>query len=139
MISAEDFVALLEQKDLLSEELLGDLRRKVGESSMPTNEPPWNKPISAARLAKWLVDNGHLSRLLAQRLLAKANQMSEAKSAPPQEPPKAEKRSEPKSEDLGFAPLLEEGPQVDEKPAPREQPGSPAKSPKRRRPAKPFK
>ena len=44
MIPVEEFVALLEKKDLLSPELLAHLRRQVAR--------PGN-PISAALIAKW--------------------------------------------------------------------------------------
>ena len=57
MISAEEFVEILEQKDLVPQELVDGLRRKIAESHLPSAAPPWNKPVTAARLAKWLVDN----------------------------------------------------------------------------------
>ena len=60
MIDAEEFVAVLEKKDLVSPEVVAHLRRQIARP---------NNPISAALIAKWLVDRGHLSRLLAQRLL----------------------------------------------------------------------
>ena len=58
MIAAEEFVALLEAKDLLSPELLAHLRRQI---SRPDH------PVSAALMAKWLVDRGHLSRIFPPR------------------------------------------------------------------------
>ena len=96
MIDAEEFVALLEKKDLVSPEVVAHLRRQV---SRPNN------PISAALIAKWLVDRGHLSRLLAQRLLTRAEESVETA-----EPPDAafdwEKQAE--GDELGLAPLDDE-------------------------------
>lgn len=96
MISAEEFIDILEQKDLLEPDLVSDLRRRVEQSMAP---------VSAALLAKRLVDKGHLSRKLAQRLLDRAD------SEPTEEPAVVE---EPAQEEvvetgsLGLAPLEEE-------------------------------
>ena len=97
MISAEEFLALLEEKDLVSDELIEDLRGKIAQSNVPTSAPPWNKPVTAARLAKWLVDNGHLSRLLAQRLLAKTEQPPERAGPSRPTPAKLDKLQNPPS------------------------------------------
>jgi len=130
MISAEEFLRLLEEKDLVPGELIEDLRDKIARSNVPTNAPPWNKPVTAARLAKWLVDNGHLSRLLAQRLLAKAEQPPEAAGPSRPERSKLEKLQKPppaEEEELGFAPLPED--EVKKKTGPPATPARPAKPP----------
>ncbi len=64
-IPAEELIKLLAEKDLVAPEVLEDLRNQVALS----RKGP--KPIHAAALAKILVDNGYLSRLSAQRLMAK--------------------------------------------------------------------
>ena len=64
-IPAEELIKLLEEKDLVAPEVLADIRAQVAQS----RKGP--KPIYAAALAKILVDNGYLSRLLAQRLMTK--------------------------------------------------------------------
>lgn len=66
MISAADFVKLLEEKDLIPPETVQELRALIEKSART------HKPMTAAMAARYLVDQGHLSRLLAQRLLAKA-------------------------------------------------------------------
>lgn len=65
MIPAELLIKLLEEKDLVDAEVLAQIHRQVAQS----RKGP--KPIHAASLAKMLVDQGYLSRLLAQRLMAK--------------------------------------------------------------------
>jgi len=96
MIDAVEFVDLLEKKDLVSPEVVVHLRRQIARP---------NNPISAALLAKWLVDRGHLSRLLAQRLLTRAEE-----SVEPAEPRDAEFDWEKQAEgdELGLAPLDDE-------------------------------
>ncbi len=77
MISAEEFVDLLEQRDLLSADMIVYLRKQVAQARLGIGEPPYNKSLTAPVLAKWLVDNGYLSRLLAQRLLDRAQSLPE--------------------------------------------------------------
>ncbi len=60
MLPAEKFLGLLEQKDLVPEEVLQELRQRVAASA---------KPISAESLAKHLVQAGHLTARQAQRFL----------------------------------------------------------------------
>lgn len=97
MISAEEFIDILEQKDLLDPDLVQDLRRRIEQSMAP---------VSAALLAKRLVDKGHLSRKLAQRLLDRAEAEIDEPATPPAplEEPEAE---EPDVANLGLAPLEE--------------------------------
>jgi hypothetical protein len=68
MISANHFIDMLVERDLLPDPLVESLRKQLEESPMP---------ISAALVAKRLVDTGFLSRLLAQRLLDKAENLPE--------------------------------------------------------------
>ncbi len=95
MISAEEFIAILEQKDLLDPDLVDDLRRRVEQSMAP---------VSAALLAKRLVDKGHLSRKLAQRLLDRAESEEAEETASVDEP--VEEVAE--IGNLGLAPLEED-------------------------------
>ncbi len=116
MIAAEEFVALLEEKDLVSPEIVAHLRRQIAR--------PGN-PISAALIAKWLVDRGHLSRILAQRLLTRAEETAEASKPPRPSEFDWEKQAEAE-EELGLAPLDDEIPSP---PAPRKRPKPPADVP----------
>jgi outer membrane protein assembly factor BamB len=101
MIDAEKFVALLEEKDLVAPEVVAHLRRQIARP---------NNPISAALIAKWLVDRGHLSRLLAQRLLARAEESAEGAKPPRGVAFDWEKQAEAEEEELGLAPLDDEIP-----------------------------
>lgn len=60
MISAEEFLDALEQKDVVAPGVLGQLRQVVARI---------DRPLTASWAAKWLVDNGHLAHRLAQWLL----------------------------------------------------------------------
>lgn len=73
MISARQFIALLEEKDLLPAAVIESLRKQVDESPIP---------ITAALVAKRVVDAGLLSRLLVQRLLDKAENLPERPIGP---------------------------------------------------------
>jgi outer membrane protein assembly factor BamB/tetratricopeptide (TPR) repeat protein len=64
MPSAEQFLAVLEEKDILPPEVLGALRRTVRETA---------KPPAAQALADWLVRHGHLTPSMAERLLAEGH------------------------------------------------------------------
>src|SRR3972149_4479236 len=100
MISPEEFVALLEEKDLVSPEVVAHLRRQIARPG---------KPISAALIAKWLVDRGHLSRLLAQRLITQAEDSEETPK--PARDVKFDWEQEAEAEEeLGLAPLDDEIP-----------------------------
>jgi len=122
MIDAEEFVDLLEQKDLVSPEVVAHLRRQIARP---------NNPISAALIAKWLVDRGHLSRLLAQRLLTRAEETAETPK-PRDAEFDWEKRAE--EEELGLAPLDDEIART--RPAEPKKP-APAPKPKPTRPSSP--
>ena len=98
MISAEEFIDILEQKDLLDPDLVQDLRRRIEQSMAP---------VSAALLAKRLVDKGHLSRKLAQRLLDWAEADFD-EPVPPPAPSNEPAALEPEVANLGLAPLEED-------------------------------
>jgi outer membrane protein assembly factor BamB len=90
MISAEQFLDLLEKKDLLEPELIRSLRRRVAESETP---------VKTALIAQRLVDKGHLSETLAKRLLERVLEAGGSDSSP---------LSEPDESELGLVPLEEE-------------------------------
>jgi outer membrane protein assembly factor BamB len=113
MIAAEEFVALLEQKDLVSPEIVAHLRRQIARPG---------SPISAALIAKWLVDRGHLSRILAQRLLTRAEEVADA-TKPPREAEFDWERQAEAEEELGLAPLDDE---ISSVPATKKRPKPPA-------------
>ena len=98
MISPEQFLALLEEKELLSPRTVASLREQIAQSA---------EPITAAALAKRLVKHGRLTPSQAKRLLAADDEKpSPAKSAA---------KPQPKAgDDLGFAPI--EGEQADDEP-----------------------
>jgi len=118
-IPAEELIKLLEEKDLVAPEVLADIREQVAQSRRGP------KPIYAAALAKTLVDKGYLSRLLAQRLMAKleaewAQKSHRQKPDPlllkPLSPP-----SGPSEEELQLAdeePVIDLIPTEDDKPVP---------------------
>ncbi|MBC7352413.1 MAG: hypothetical protein H5U08_08650, partial [Thermogutta sp.] len=64
MIPAEALFKVLEEKDLVPPEVLAELRAHVARSLKTP------KPINAAMAARILVEQGYLSRLLAQRLMS---------------------------------------------------------------------
>jgi len=64
MIPAEELLKLLQERDLVPPEVIQQLRKQATETARSP------KPLSAAMAAKILVDQGYLSRLLAQRLMA---------------------------------------------------------------------
>lgn len=112
MISAERFLDLLEEKDLVSAKLIESLRRQIAEADTPEAK----SRITAALVAKRLVDGGHLSRRLAQRLLdqadtkrpagresSTASRSPSAASSDPDELRIVEDRQEPEEEEWGFA------------------------------------
>ncbi|GAB4129179.1 MAG: hypothetical protein Kow0040_04890 [Thermogutta sp.] len=63
MIPAEELLKLLQERDLVPPEVIQQLRKQASDASRSP------KPLSAAMAAKILVDQGYLSRLLAQRLM----------------------------------------------------------------------
>jgi len=99
MIDAEQFVALLEERDLLAPELIAHLREQIARP---------DSSISAALIAKWLVDRGHLTPALAQRLLTRAEESTEAAGRSRQRQPDVKKQAKAEEDDLGLAPLDDE-------------------------------
>ena len=78
MISAENFLKLLEEKDLLPSEMIEKLCKQVANSP---------KPIPATAIAKRLIEKGYLTRPLAKRLLAtQMDRPDEAKQKAVQKP-----------------------------------------------------
>ncbi len=120
MIDAEEFVALLETKDLVSPEVVAHLRRQIARP---------NNPISAALIAKWLVDHGHLSRLLAQRLLTRAEESVEQTKPQPEVQFDWERQAQAEEDELGLAPLDDEIPSP-RAPEPKRPPAAPPKEPR---------
>lgn len=93
--SAEEFLAVLERRDLLPAGLLEGLRRQVAQAK---------KPVTAAAVAKRLIEAGHLTPALAKRLLSAGSaEVAKGPAAPPS--PQAPASQE---EDLTLAPLEEE-------------------------------
>ena len=60
MISAERFLSLLEEKDLLPPGVMAKLRQQVAQAK---------NPPKASGVAKALIDKGYLTPVLAKRLL----------------------------------------------------------------------
>ncbi len=63
-LSAKQFIDLLESQQLLSDEIVEELRRQVRESSTK---------LSSERIAKLLVENGHLTKFQATKLIAQVS------------------------------------------------------------------
>ncbi|MGA2032450.1 MAG: PQQ-binding-like beta-propeller repeat protein [Thermoguttaceae bacterium] len=97
MISAEQFLDILEEKDLLPPELIESLRKEVRQSK---------KPPGVLTLSQRLIRRKLLTPMLVQRLL------TAAETAGPAEPGPATGKSAADDEELGLAPL--EGEEVDE-------------------------
>jgi len=92
MISTEQFLAILEEKDLLPAGTLAALWKQVAQSK---------KPIPAATVAKKLIDEGFLTPALAKRLLSAGEE--EAPKPAAAKPPAAD------VDELGLA-LLDDEP-----------------------------
>ncbi len=63
-LPAKQFIDLLESQQLLSDEIVEELRRQVRESKTK---------LSSERLAKLLVENGHLTKFQATKLIAQVS------------------------------------------------------------------
>jgi outer membrane protein assembly factor BamB len=96
MISAEQFIDLLENKDLLPGDLVTRLRVQITQSG---------KPIPAEAVARRLIEKGYLTPALVKRLLGSGPEKPSA--APSEKRPAA---PPPEDEDFGFAPLPEDKP-----------------------------
>ena len=89
MVSAEQFVAVLEQKDLLPNKIIAGLRKEVEDSQ---------GRLDAGTIAERLVRQNLLTRAIVERILASA---AEGVTTPERRPNPPESREE----ELGFAPL----------------------------------
>lgn len=107
---AKQFIDNLEAKHLLSPDIVEELRRQVAESKTR---------LTPELLAKLLVDNGHLTKFQATKLIEEIKTPAEDESASNGDAndelgfaPEAESEAEPEDE-LGFAPEADE-PEADE-------------------------
>jgi curved DNA-binding protein CbpA len=98
-LRSERFLTAVEETYLVPDNVLQKLRRRVARSK---------KPLRAAAVAEHLIKKGHLTRELAQRLLAASSQ----EVAAPAQPPAKNRGDEPApaaraeaDEDLQLAPL----------------------------------
>ena len=91
MISAEDFLAMLAERDLLPRELLAEICNKVAQSP---------QQITAAELSQMLIDMGYFTPALANHFLGEATKHTVPHVSTP------EKQEE--EEELGFAQVKEE-------------------------------
>ncbi|MGO9109386.1 MAG: PQQ-binding-like beta-propeller repeat protein [Thermoguttaceae bacterium] len=80
MPSADLFLRLLEEKDLVSAEVLQAARREIQRTSLPPD---------AVRISLWLVQNQHITAAQAERLLAAAAEDSHVPWPPPPPLPRA--------------------------------------------------
>ncbi|HUE69465.1 MAG TPA: hypothetical protein VMP01_01140, partial [Pirellulaceae bacterium] len=103
--TAIEFLSELTQRELVPPNIVASLRRQVGDSI---------KPVSAAAIARLLVEKGHLTAVQAEKLLG-------APLAPARPPLPSAAETKPMESDLGLAPLQEI-------PAPT---GTPAAAPKK--------
>ncbi len=91
---ATQFIDLLERKQLLAPEIVEELRRQVEEAKTR---------LTPELLAKLLVDNGHLTKFQATKLIAEAKEQSDPSSQA--DVPGGPVASTPSQDDeLGFAP-----------------------------------
>ena len=109
MISPERFLALLEEKEMLSPRTVASLREQIANSA---------EPMTAAAFAKRLIKHGRITQAQAKRLLAEEREIAQPKPAAATAKPK-------RSDDLGFAPIEGEGEQ-DKSAKPREAVGDAA-------------
>ncbi len=116
MVSADKFLDVLQQKDLLPEGVLRSLRRQLAELG---------EPLPAAALARQLIQAGHLTPPLAKRLLATAGQGEEpaAPTTASEEKPEQKKEPDPAAQateegELGLVPLEEDEKKKPEKARP---------------------
>lgn len=98
---AKQFIELLEKQQLLSPEILDELRRQIAESKTR---------LTTELLAKLLVDNGHLTKFQATKLIAELREPAPPTAAAPNE-------SYDEDDELGLAPGYE-----DDDPKPKEEP-----------------
>ena len=73
-MDAERFVAVLAERDLLSASQIEALRKRIAQSA---------QSVSGATVAEWLIEDGQLTRPLAERLLGV---LPEARAQSPAQP-----------------------------------------------------
>lgn len=102
MISAQQFLNLLEERRLVPTKALKSLRRQVAAST---------QPVPASRLAWLLIENGYLDRATAQDALGEPLPEAPPPSRGPRWPRPGASRADqrPDEGDLGLAPLDEAG------------------------------
>ena len=99
----ERFLGVLQERDLLPADLLEGLRRQVTQSQ---------EPVPAEAVAKRLIEAGHLTPALAERLLAAGSEGVSPPAAPPPKKPGDEPRPTPpqaSDDDLQLVPV-DDGP-----------------------------
>ena len=99
----ERFLGVLQERDLLPADLLEGLHRQVTQSQ---------KPVPAEAVAKRLIEAGHLTPALAERLLAAGSEGVSPPAAPPPKKPGDEPRPTPpqaSDDDLQLVPV-DDGP-----------------------------
>lgn len=77
-MTAVEFLDKLEQQGLLDESLVSKLRHQVAGA---------RKPVSAQKMAKLLIDKGHLTAFQAKKLIGESAKSSSPKPAKPAPPP----------------------------------------------------
>ncbi len=109
MPSAKQFLGLVAEKDLVSDNVI-----QAAEAEMAKSTPAGD----AVAAAGWMVQNQHLTPSQAERLLATLSGAREAASskAPPPTSPPSQRPQLAEDDDLGFAPL-EDAPAVKPKPS----------------------
>ena len=102
-MSAVAFLDILEQQGLLEEKVIKSLREQVAAAA---------QPIPAERIAKALIDKGHLTKFQAQKLLAEVpstpGKSKSAKSKPAKSKPATKPAPEPPEDELALSPLDDE-------------------------------
>ena len=73
-VSAKKFIDTLESQELLSPDIVAELRRQVAESKTR---------LTPQLLAKLLVDNGHLTKFQATKLVSEVSQATEGEPESP--------------------------------------------------------
>jgi hypothetical protein len=125
-MSAREFLDRLENDGLLEPAIIADLRRQVSEAS---------RGVSAESLAKLLVDNGHLTRFQASKIVAevtarieqrKAEQAASAEARRVETEQKAAAAAKNKEEELLLGSLGDEAPPQDSPAPPKTKSSSPA-------------
>ncbi|GIW97226.1 MAG: serine/threonine protein kinase [Pirellulaceae bacterium] len=92
---AQQFIDLLEKRQLLAPEIIEELRRQVAESATR---------LTPELLAKLLVDNGHLTKFQATKLIAEVKEAASHEAGSSAQPTEGTAGDAAEDEELGFAP-----------------------------------